>query len=255
MLARVLAAFLIIVSACSDRTRDDHNLKVGAIAGPESELVEVAAKIAEQKFGIKVEIVTFEDYLLPNTALAEGVIDLNAYQHQAFLEETRTIRGYDLVSIGRTFVFPIAIYKGEKTTGPISIAIPQDPSNRARAINLLEKHDIKGKLIEMDAAMVPHALADVHYAVVNTSFANGMRLPEPAFTESSESPYANLIVAKRSNISSPKLRAFVCAFQTKAVREQAAKLFGSRAISAWKRDCDIDKAVELFNAQVGQDKQ
>jgi len=70
----------------------------------------VAKNVALKKYGLKVKIVTFTDYITPNIALSEGNIDANAYQHTPFLKDQIKQRGYKFVSVGKTFVFPMGLY-------------------------------------------------------------------------------------------------------------------------------------------------
>ena len=80
------------------------------IVGAEQQVAEVAQKVAKEKYGLDVELVTFNDYVLPNEALSKGDIDVNAFQHKPYLDQQIKDRGYKLVSVGNTFVYPIAGY-------------------------------------------------------------------------------------------------------------------------------------------------
>lgn len=95
---------------CDQKAKDPNHIKVGVIVGSEQQVAEVAAKVAKDKYGLDVELVTFNDYVLPNEALSKGDIDANAFQHKPYLDQQIKDRGYKLVSVGNTFVYPIAGY-------------------------------------------------------------------------------------------------------------------------------------------------
>ncbi|MCX8618103.1 methionine ABC transporter substrate-binding lipoprotein MetQ [Gilliamella sp. B2923] len=138
------------------------SLKVGVISGPEQEVAEVVKKQAKDLYNIDVELVIFNDYVTPNQALNDGLIDVNAFQHKPYLDEQIKERGYKLAVVGNSFVYPIASYthklkpidasaetgEGVKVKSPrgetffipakSTIAIPNDPTNLGRALLLLQ---------------------------------------------------------------------------------------------------------------------
>ena len=235
-------------------------LTIGTISGPESELVEAAKDVAQTRYGLTIKIIEFNDYNLPNEALAEGSLDANIYQHLPYLNKSMKARGYHFKVIGKTFVYPMAIYSQKyKTLHKIPnhavIAIPNDPSNESRALLLLQRAglitlkkkatgtlaDVTGnpknlQLKELDAAQLPRALADVDAAVINTTFAlpAGLRPSRDGlFVERKDSPYANLIVARDDSDKKLQLDEFVKAMNSPEVKKQAQNLFGDAAIPAW----------------------
>ena len=137
-------------------------LKVGVISGPEQEVAEVVKQQAKDLYNLDVELVIFNDYVTPNQALNDGLIDVNAFQHKPYLDEQIKERGYKLSVVGNSFVYPIASYshklkpidensetgEGVKVTSPrgetffipakSTIAIPNDPTNLGRALLLLQ---------------------------------------------------------------------------------------------------------------------
>lgn len=258
---RILALICLSLSLLACNKPSPNTLVIGTIAGPETELVEVARNIAQQDYGLTIKIVEFSDYNLPNAALQDGSLDANVYQHLPYLKAAMAAHGYDLEVIGKTFVYPTAIYsKRLKNLNQLpdhaSIAIPNDPSNEARALLLLEKaglielkkdsqtasvQDIaenpKGlRFKELDAAQLPRVLTDVDAAVINTTFALPAGLypsRDSLFSESKDSPYANIIVMKRGNPKKEQLAKFVKALNSKTVKEKAQSIFGNAAIAAW----------------------
>lgn len=260
MLYVFLACLAIFtLSACGKS--NPNTLVVGTIAGPETTLVEVARKIAEEKYGLSVKIVEFNDYNLPNEALDDGSLDLNIYQHKPYLDAAIAAHQYALEPVAKTFIYPLALYSkkhhklNQLKAGAI-IALPNDPSNEARALLLLKKHglvrlktetpnstqDIQSNprhfvFKEMDAALLPRSLDDVDAAVINTTFALPAGLSpqkDGLIVEDKDSPYINLIVAKKNAPKAEQIALFIKAFQSEAVREKAKELFGDAAIAGWK---------------------
>lgn len=250
---------LATLTGCGQHN-DPHSLTVGAIAGPETELVKEAASVAHQQYGLNVKVIEFSDYNLPNAALQDGSLDANVYQHLPYLKAAIKAHGFDLESIGKTFIYPTGIYsKKNKTLETLPneaiIAIPNDPSNGARALILLEKaglvtlkandnptlQDITSnpkqlKFKELDAAQLPRILDDVDAAVINTTFAIPAGLTpsrDALFIEHKDSPYANLIVIRRNNPKKEQLFLFAKALQSEPVKQKAAALFGEGAVPAW----------------------
>lgn len=255
----VLSSILLV--ACQDKAPNE--LRVGTIAGPETTLMETAAQVAAKRFHLKVHLVSFNDYRLPNTALAEGDIDANVFQHQPYLDYAKANEHYDLVTIGKTFVYPMGIYSNKinnlsKIKQNALAAIPNDPTNQARALLLLQKAGlIKLKLSKdlmhitpadiqanarhlvirtLDAANLARLLDDVDLAAINTNFAvTAGKLPsrDALVVEDKHSPYANIIVARGKDRHSERLLRLVKAIQSQEVLEKAKVLFQGQAIPAW----------------------
>lgn len=257
---RIFFTFLVLVSLLGCHKPSDHSLIVGTISGPETELVDVAAKVALKRYGLTIKIVEFNDYNLPNEALQDGSLDANVYQHLPYLEAAKKAHGYNLEVIGKTFVYPTGLYSTKVKslnalpTGAL-IALPNDPSNEARALLLLNKaglirlkstrHDTLSDITrnpkhlrfkELDAAQLPRVLPDVDAAIINTTFAipAGLNPKRDALLiEGKESPYANLIVIRQDSTKKEQLNQFVAALNSPEVKEKAHSLFGSAAIAAW----------------------
>lgn len=257
---RVLFFSILLLTLVACSKPSPNTLVIGTIAGPETELVETAKEVAKNKFDLNVKIVTFNDYNLPNEALQDGSLDANVYQHLPYLNAAVKAHGYTLETIGRTFVYPMGIYSKKHTSmnqlpERAIIALPNDPSNEMRALQLLEQaklitlkndqntglnhiasnpHNLQFK--EMDAAQLPRVLPDVDAAVINTTFAlpAGLNPTHDAlFTENKDSPYANVIVIKKNSPKKAQLELFVKALNSDEVKEKAKTLFGDSAIPAW----------------------
>ena len=257
---RILSIFALLLALVACNKPSPNTLTVGTISGPETELVEAAQKIALERYGITIKIIEFNDYNLPNEALQDGSLDANIYQHLPYLTAANKAHGYNLEAIGKTFVYPTAIYSSkikslQKLPNNATIAIPNDPSNEMRALLLLQKaglitlktahlasiQDIasnpkKLRFKELDAAQLPRVLADVDAAVINTTFAipAGLRPSRDAlFVEGKDSPYANLIVIRRNSDKKAQLKLLVKALNSKEVKDKAQGVFGDAAIPAW----------------------
>jgi D-methionine transport system substrate-binding protein len=257
---RIFSVLLLIFMLVACHKPSPNTLTVGTISGPETDLVEVGQKVALDRYGLKVKIIEFNDYNLPNEALQDGSLDANIYQHLPYLKAASKAHGYDLEVIGKTFIFPTGLYsKKIKSLRQLPdhavIALPNDPSNELRALILLKKaglitlktthhanlQDIatnpkKLRFKELDAAQLPRILRDVDAAVINTTFAipAGLRPSRDAlYLEDKDSPYANLIVIRRASEKKPQLDLLVKAMNSKEVKVKAKQLFGDGAIKAW----------------------
>ncbi len=254
----ILFAFIFALIACDKPS--ENQLTIGTISGPETELVEVAKELAFSKYGIKVKIIEFNDYNLPNEALEDGSLDANAYQHSAYLQAAIKAHGYHLEPVGKTFLYPMGIYSQryqqlESLPDNALIAIPNDPSNEGRALKLLETAGLirlksteasslkavienpkKLRFKELDAAQLPRILRDVDIAVLNSNFAipAGLNPSKDAiYLETKDSPYANLIVISEKSMKKEQIMLFVKAFNSPEVQQKALELFGPAAIPAW----------------------
>ncbi|RRN04589.1 MetQ/NlpA family lipoprotein [Bibersteinia trehalosi] len=237
-------------------------IKVGVMAGPEHSVAEVAAIIAKEKYGLDVEFVLFNDYALPNTATSNGDLDANAFQHKPYLDKDSDAKGLkNLVIVGNTFVYPLAGYsKKIKNVSELAdgatVAVPNDPSNLARALILLEKQGLiklkdntnlfstsldivenpkNIKIQEVDTSVAARALDDVDLAVVNNTYAGqvGLSANDGVFVEDKDSPYVNIIVARDNNKDSEAVQNFVKSYQTEEVFQEAQKHFKDGVVKGW----------------------
>jgi D-methionine transport system substrate-binding protein len=257
----LLALSAMSLIGCHSHKEANDVVKVGIIDGPDTVLWEAAQKNALQKYGLHIELVKFSDYVLPNEALNSGDIDANAFQHVPFLDEQIKSRGYKLIPIAKTFVYPIAMYSQkiksikQLKTGD-TIAIPNDPSNEARALLLLQQGhlvtlrknaDINAtpadiasnpkKLVikEIDAAQLPRVLPDVTAAIINNDYAGpaGLTPKTALLIENANSPYINVIVIRPNEKGKKKITEMIAAFQTPEVKALSKKISHGNAIAGW----------------------
>lgn len=263
-----VAALFISLSLFScgrgNKTDDPNSIKVGVEAGPEYIVAQAAQKVAKDKFGLEVELVQFNDYVMPNEALHQGDIDVNVFQNKPYLDVQAKQRGYKFAIQGNTFVYPLAGYskKIKKITelkDGSTIIIPNDPTNEGRSLLLLQKagllklrdgigllpnlNDIVAnpknlKIVELEAPQLPRALDDqnVTIAIINNTFATPVGLVasrDGLFVEDQESPYVNIIVSREDNKNAAKVKKFVQAFQSPEVAAAALKEFKGGAVQGW----------------------
>ena len=260
-----LCAGLMSLCLIACHNADQPNtLVVGTISGPETELMDVAQKVASDRYGLSIKIVEFNDYNLPNMALQDGTLDANVYQHLPYLETAINSQHYAFEVIGKTFLYPTGIYSAhfkhlkDLPYGAV-VAIPNDPSNETRAWLLLQqsglislRHGVNpGRMINskdiyrnpknlkfkaMDAAQLPRILPDVDAAIINTTFAIPAGLnptTDAIYIENKQSPYANLIVIRQNSNKRTLLNTFVKSLNSDEVKEKAQQLFGKSALPAW----------------------
>lgn len=250
-----------------EETKDgDQVVKIGVV-GDDQRLWEKAAELAE-KDGITLDIKVFTDYNLPNDALADGSIDLNAFQHKAFLDEYNKSKGTDLTPIGMTYLSPIGVYSNKiKDLNELkdgdTVAIPDDATNGGRALIVLEQagviklKDDAGltptvkdiaenakniKIEELDAASVARSLPDVDAAVINGGLAVDAGLDprkDTIFVEEmgeSIAPYINYVVARPEDKDNELYKKVVSYYQTDEVDELLQELYKGSQYAAWKLD-------------------
>jgi D-methionine transport system substrate-binding protein len=261
-LIKKISLLLCLISLTACQGHDKNTLKVGAISGPETELMQVAQEVAKKQFGLNIKIVEFTDYIQPNAALNDGDIDANMFQHQPYLDQQIKDKQYALIAIGKTFIYPMGIYSQkiknihQLKDGAI-VGLPNDPSNEGRALLLLQKaklitlkkeagiyattNDVldnpkKLQFKELDAAQLARTLPDVDIAVINTNYAIPAGLTptkDALLLEGKDSPYANIIVIRADEANDPRMKQLVAAFQSDAVRKAAQQIFKKQALPAW----------------------
>lgn len=260
-----ITVFLLFLSACNAPKKEDPNyIKVGITAGPEQEIAETAKKVAKEKYNLDVELISFNDYVIPNEALNNGDIDVNAFQHVPYLTEQSKQRGYKLAVIGNTFVYPIIAYsKKIKNISQLqngsTIVIPNDPTNGGRSLLLLQKNGLlklkEGvgllpkvtditenpkhlKILEIEAPQLPRVLDDqeVVIAIINNNFAvqAGLNANQYGlFKEDKDSPYMNVVVSRENNKNDEKVKNFLKAYQSEEVAKKADEIFKGGAVKGF----------------------
>ncbi len=227
-------------AAESSASSDDKVITIGASVTPHAVILNHLADQFEKE-GYELKVVEFTDYVQPNNALEAGDLDANYFQHQPYLDNFNEENGTDIVSVGANLYIPMAIFS-EKLTNLDSIpdgatiAVPNDTTNEARALLLLQENgfiklkdgvDIKAtvmdiednphnlEFVEMDAAQIPRAIKDTDLAIVNGNYAldAGLNLDDALLIESSDSTtaqtYANVIAVRAGEENTEKTKVIV----------------------------------------------
>ena len=252
--AAIMALMVVMLTGCGggSSSSDDKTITVAAVPTPHAEILNdvVAPKLEEQ--GYTLEVKEFNDYVQPNTVTEEGEVDANYFQHGPYLDSFNAENGTHLVSVCSVHYEPFGIYSTKITSldqleDGATIAVPNDPTNEARALLLLEQEglitldpdagvnatpkDITDnpknlEFTELEAASVPKMLddANVDAAAVNANYAlEGNILDKRIAVEASDSlaaqTYANLLVVKEGNQDLPKIKALAEALNSDEVRD------------------------------------
>lgn len=266
---------LVLLSACGsgdtneESTTDDENenalsedkLVVGVTGGPHEQVFELVKEIAAED-GLEIELVTFSDYIMPNTALDEGELDANSYQHKPFMDQYNEDHETNLVSAFPTILSTIGVYSEELTDindAPEggTVGIPNDPTNGGRALLIFQEaglieldeevgenptpldvvtNDLNLEFIELDAAQIPQMLDEVDLAVINGNFAtaNGLDpLTDSIYTEADGEPYVNYLVVREENADDPVLEKLQEAYYTDEVAEFVLEEFEGAYEPSW----------------------
>lgn len=250
-----------------DRFADAKVIKIG-VCGEKNEVLEDVAKRFEKDTGKKIKIVPFSDYNQPNEALNSGDIDINSFQHKKFLEDYNKSHKTDIVSVGDTLLAPMGIYSDKiKDVKEIKdgdkIAIPNDPTNGARALFLLQSAgliEVEGKegdaitldnikknpknleIIELDASQTARNLTEVAASVINSGMAvdaGFIPTQDSIYLEDKDDPakaiYVNIFAARKEDKDSKTLENFVKNYyQTEETKKLIEKETKGSEIPAWK---------------------
>ena len=236
--------------ADTDSAQELEVIKVGASITPHAEILRSVSDELEKQ-GYKLEVVEYNDYIIPNTELESGELDANYIQHLPYLEDFNKENGTDIVSVADIHYEPFGIYAGKSDSlenlkeGAV-IAVPNDTTNEARALLLLQDQvliklkenagltatvkDIAEnpknfEIKELEAAQVPKALQDVDVAAINTNYAleANLKLSDALASEGADSlaakTYANIIAVKEGNENAEKIKALIDAVKSEQVKK------------------------------------
>lgn len=240
-------------------------IKLGVVGENNEQWDPVIEKLAEDN--IKLELIKFADYSLPNRALNDGEIDLNAFQHYAYLNKDVESNGYKIEAIGETLVAPLGVFSNKiKDLSELkdgdTIAIPNDATNGGRALKVLEAagvikvdpaagytptlNDITEnpkniKFEEVEAANTASLLPDVAAALINGGHAidNGLNpKTDSIYLEKveggSENPYINVIVARTEDKDNENYKKVVEYFRTPEVAQKIEEVYKGAYLPTWK---------------------
>lgn len=234
-----------------------------------------------QEKGINLEIQNFSDYQTPNRALDEGQLDVNQFQHIKFLAEYNVGANADLTPIGSTEIVPLALFwKDHKSVDELKkgdeVAIPNDPSNQGRAINVLvqagllklKKDDLltpspadideatsKVKVLPVDAAQTPAAYGEGKPAIINNSFLDraGIDPNTAIFQDDPKSkeaePYINVFVTKADKAKDPKFAELSKLWHTKEVQDAVAEDSKGTSVSVDRPADELQQILDRVEKQ------
>jgi D-methionine transport system substrate-binding protein len=250
--ALVIVLSLSLLAGCVQKSKDDKKITVGASATPHAEILEVIKdKLSEQ--GYELEIIEFTDYEQPNRALESGELDANYFQHKPHMDNFNEKNNANLVSVAGIHYEPLGLYPGktasiEELKEGSKIAVPNDTTNEARALLLLEslglikvdpeaglaatKNDIIENpknldIVEIEAAQLARYLQDVDMAVINGNYAlqAGLNVAKDALGKEEQDSlaaetYTNIVAVKKGHENDEKILALV-----EALKSDKAKNF------------------------------
>ena len=238
-------------------------LKVAASPTPHAEILNVAKDILAEQ-GITLEIVEFSDYVQPNLVTESGEVDANYFQHTPYLESFNEENGTHLVSVGAIHYEPFGIYPGKSNdlaniADGATIAVPNDTTNEARALQLLaaqglitvrdgagltatvnditeNPHNLQ--IEEIEAAQLPRTVQDVDFAVINGNYAmeagfsvgKDALATEDASSEAAQT-YANVLVVKEGNENNPAIQALLKALQSDEVKNYIDQTYDGAVVA------------------------
>lgn len=260
-IALLLAVVLVLsFTACGakEEGKTDNVISIAASPTPHAEILAVA-KEALAKEGFELNIIEYDDYVQPNMVVDSGEVFANYFQHVPYLDDFNAQNGTKVVSLCGVHVEPMAIYAGKANDlGAIAdgaqIAVPNDTTNEARALLLLEangiikldpnagitatKNDVienphNVDIVEVEAAQVPNVRQDVDFAVINVNYALAAGLnpvKDSLAIEDSASAYVNIVCVKEGNENDPKAQALVKACQSPEVKAFIEKTYDGAVV-------------------------
>ena len=249
---------IALTLATQAAAKDPKELVIGTSSGPYADQIKLGIKPILEKQGYKIKIVEFNDYIQPNFALAEGSLDANVFQHIVYLNRFASEHKLALSELVKIPTAPIAIYsKKHKSLNEVrdgsTVALPNDPTNQARALVLLdqlgwiklrEKYDPirvseqdiavnvkKIKLVALEAAQLPRSLQDTDYSFVNGNYAlaSGLKLSEALITEKITNNYINLVAIRTADKDKQFAKDLAAAYRSQAFLDVTNKYFADYA--------------------------
>lgn len=277
VLAGVLATGALAATVSAE---DDKKITVAASATPHAEILEQAKPLLEEK-GYELEVEIFDDYILPNEVVEAGEFDANYFQHIPYLDSFNEEKGTHLVNAGGIHYEPFGIYPGTKDSlddieDGDTIAVPNDTTNEARALLLLqdngiitlkegvgleatvrdiEEYKVEVEIQELEAAQVPRYTEEMSYVVMNGNYAlqAGFSVADDALTyETSDSEaaktYVNVIAVKEGNEDSEKIQALVDVLKSDDIKNYINETYNG-AVIPFEESADAAEAEDAAETE------
>jgi D-methionine transport system substrate-binding protein len=260
LVAAGIALALLLIGLVAT-ARADEPLTIAATPGPMADVLQHAAGLAERQ-DLPVKVIVFSDWVTPNVAVNEGSVEVNFYEHKPFLAAAIKARGFNLVPVAPGVVMPVGLFSHKiKSFNDVrdgdTVAVANDPVNRARGLQLFAKaglitlkpgvgdaatlHDITAnpkhlQFVELPAPQLVRALDDVRLAQVSYSFliASGGDPNSALISDGTGNKhYAIQFVARPQDANDPKLLKFIKIFQSDDERAFLEKTYGNAVLPAW----------------------
>lgn len=259
----VLASAVALALTAQAKDPNKDKIVFGATVGDHADMFKAAVQPQLEADGYEVEVIEFTDYVRPNLALASGELDVNEFQHQPYLDGFKAAKGLNLTNIFQAPTAPLGLYSGklnsvDELKDGAQIAIPNDPSNAARTLILLQelgwltlkdnieplKASIKDvaenphniEFVELEAAQLPRARGDVDFAVVPGNYAtsSGLKISEALFREPGTT-FINWVVVRDEDVDAPWVKDVENAYNSDSFKEWAhANFKGYKFPESWQ---------------------
>ncbi|MBR1686074.1 MAG: ABC transporter substrate-binding protein [Clostridia bacterium] len=272
VIAIILALTLVLGLAAATAEGADKKIVVGVNPVPHADILDNAVKAVLAEAGWELEVVVFQDYVLPNTSLEEGELDANYFQTLGYMNGQNEQNGLHLAAVAGVHIEPMGIYSQkyaslEELPDGAEIGIANDPENTERGLNLLVQKGLLNsvggygtdpnvtaeslvndkeanphgyKITTLEAASLPLALPDLAAATINGNYALGADLPStyPAlaieeFDEVTSIRRTNFIVVLQGNEESEKTQALVAAIKSDAMKEYIENTYKGSVIPSF----------------------
>jgi len=250
---RSLIALSLTAAFFTAHAQEKKELVFGATAGPYADQIKLGIKPLLEKKGYTVKVVEFNDYIQPNHALAQGALDANAFQHIVYLTKFATENKLAISELIKVPTAPIALYSHKHKTLDVKegavVALPNDPTNAARALVVLQElgwvklkdgtdpiraseKDVavnikKIKLVPIEAAQLPRSLDDTDYSFINGNFAlaSGLKITEALALERTGPTYQNVVAVRTADKDKPWVKDIADAYRSREFLAVTEKSF------------------------------
>lgn len=264
-----LLAMTVVAAGCGSSTdnaksdsasQEKKEVTLGVTPGVQADIAEQVKKEAAKQ-GITIKLMEFSDYVTPDVALSNKEIDMNSYQHKPYLDNLVNEKGLNITSIGTTIVAPMGLYSHKiKSLDEVkdgdTVAVPNDPTNGARGLLLLQKAGLikikdgvkyptvtditenpkNLKIQELEAAQIPRSLDDVTFAAVNTNYAMEAKMDpvkDAILREDKDTPYANIIAVNKGDQDNPTYKKIVEIYQSDVIKQYIEEHYKGALIPAF----------------------
>ncbi|PPF34221.1 methionine ABC transporter substrate-binding protein [Rathayibacter sp. AY1A2] len=276
----IAASAALLLAGCSGAGGGDDTVRIGVVGASDPYWATYEKAAADA--GIDVEIVDFSDYNQPNPALTEGEIDLNQFQHIAYLAQYNTSADADLVPIGATAIYPLGLYSSKyddvaDIPAGSTVAIPNDETNQARALlvlqsaGLVELKDGGGVLSNVDdvessskvevtaleASLTPTSLPDVAAAIINNDFIEnaGLKASDAIAQDDPSDPasllYTNIFAARADDAGNETYTKLVSIYQdSQDVLDGVSEQSGGTAVFLKTPASELETSLESAETDI-----